>query len=271
MPLTDDVLVRAQKFDRRAMEQLVADAYPSVYRMAHALTGKTGAARQVLHDVLRRSLRVLENWRVGSVPENWFYHHTLLTARSLSQTPPDPRKDLLVAAAAEAAHDPFYIAFVKTLRGLPPQQAEAFILHHGEKLNDRLLGVAMDCSTGAAHTHLDAARRALAAVSGAGIDVLTATLERAYQALTPPPAAVAPVARRYVRQRLRPRRFKRFVRVVVLVALMAGGYYAWRERSRWLPLVNDLKDRWWPTTAPATAPASTRATAPTRSAILPAE
>src|SRR3954469_14015236 len=115
MPVTDDVLRRAQKFDRRAMEELLAEAYAPVYRMAHALTGRTGAGRQVLHDVLRRSLRVLESWRIGSVPENWFYHHTLLTARELSQQPPDPRKDLLVAAAAEAAHDPFYIAFVKTL------------------------------------------------------------------------------------------------------------------------------------------------------------
>jgi DNA-directed RNA polymerase specialized sigma24 family protein len=265
MNVTEDVLLRARKFDRRAMEQLVSDAYPSVYRMAHALTGKTGAARQVLHDVLRRSLRVLENWRVGSVPENWFYHHTLLTARELSRTAPEPRQDLLVAAGGEAAHDPFYVGFVKALRGLPRQQAEAFILHHGEKLNDRLLGVAMDCSTGAAHTHLEAARRTLAAASGPGIDVLTATLERAYQALTPPPAAVAPVARRYVRHRLRPRRLRRLVRLVILGTAVVGAYYAWRERGRWLPAAHELKDRWWPTTSPTAAPA----TAPVRSAILP--
>ena len=254
MAVAEEVVRRAQAYDRRAMETVVAEAYASVYRMAHALTGRKGAARQVLHDVLRRSLRVLPNWRAGAVPENWFYHHTLLASREFSGRPPDPREDLLVVMAAEAAQDPTYIGFVRALRNLPPQQSEAFILHHGEKLNDRLLGVAMDCSTGAAHTHLDAARQALAAVSGAGINVLTATLERAYHALTPPPTAVAPVARRYVSRSLRPRRLRRLFRLALLLILIAGGYFAWRERSRWLPWAEDLKDRYLPATAPATRP-----------------
>ena len=256
MAVAEDVVRRAQNFDRGAMENVVSDAYPSVYRMAHALTGRTGAARQVLHDVLRRSLRVLPNWRAGAVPENWFYHHTLLAAREFAARPPEPREDLLVAAAADAAADPHYIGFVRALRNLPPQQSEAFILHHGEKLNDRLLGVAMDCSTGAAHTHLEAARQALAAVSGPGLHVLTATLERAYQSLTPPPTAVAPVARRYVSRSLRPRRLRRLFRVALLLVLIAGGYFAWRERNRWLPWVEELRGRYEPapTTAPATRP-----------------
>lgn len=233
------------------MESILAEAYPSVYRMAHALTGRPGAARQVLHDVIRRSLHVLPNWRAGTAPENWYYHHTLLAARDFATRPPDPREDLLVAAAAEAARDSHYIGFVRALRNLPPQQSEAFILHHGEKLNDRLLGVAMDCSTGAAHTHLEAARGALAAVSGAGIDVLTATFGRAYQSLTPPPAAAAPIARRYVGRTLRPRRLKRLFRFVLLFALLSGGYFAWRERARWLPRVQELKSRYWPASSPA--------------------
>ena len=255
MPVPEEVVGRAKKFDRRAMEQIVSDAYPSVYRMAHALTGRPGAARQVLHDVLRRSLRVLPNWRAGTAPENWYYHHTLLTARDFAARPPEPREDLLVAAAAEAANDPMYMGFVRALRNLPPQQSEAFILHHGEKLNDRLLGVAMDCSTGAAHTHLDAARQALAAVSGGGIAVLTETLERAYQSLTPPPTAIAPVARRYVGRSLRPRRLRRLFRVTLLIAVLAGAYFAWRERGRWLPWVEEQKLRHWPATGPATSPA----------------
>jgi DNA-directed RNA polymerase specialized sigma24 family protein len=261
MPIPDDVVRRAQKFDRRAMEEIVADVYPSVYRMSHALTGRPGGARQVLHDVLRRGLRVMPNWRAGSIPENWFYHHTLLTARDLSTTLPDPRQDLLVTNAAEASHDPLYIGFIRALRNLPRQQAEAFILHHGERLNDRLLGVAMDCSTGAAHTHLAAARQALAAVSGAGLDVLTGTLERAYQALTPLPTAVKPVARRYVSRSLRPRRLRRLFRLTVLVALLVAGYFAWHERARWLPWVQEKKSRIWPATSPANLPAA--------SAILP--
>src|SRR3982751_1360857 len=132
MPITDDVLRRAQKYDRRAMEELLAEAYASVYRMAHALTGRPGAARQVLHDVLRRGLRVMPNRRGGGVPEKLFFHPTLLPSRAFPTRPPAPRGDVLVAAAGDVAHDPFFIAFVKALRNLPPQQSEAFILHHGE-------------------------------------------------------------------------------------------------------------------------------------------
>jgi DNA-directed RNA polymerase specialized sigma24 family protein len=252
MPVPDHVVRRAQDYDRRAMEELLADAYPSVYRMAHALTGRTGPARQVLHDVLRQSLVVLPKWRAGISSENWFYHHTLLRARELSTRPPDPHDDLLVAAAGDAANDPAYIGFVRALRNLPPQQVESFLLHHGEKLNTRLLGVAMDCSAGAAGTHLEAARQALAAVSGAGIDVLTNTLARAYHALTPPPTAISPIARRYVKRTLRPRRLKRLVRVLFVVGLVFAAYIAWHERSRWLPWARDLKSRYWP--APTTSP-----------------
>jgi DNA-directed RNA polymerase specialized sigma24 family protein len=234
------------------MEEVLADAYPSVYRMAHALTGRTGAARQVLHEVLRRSLLVLPKWRAGTTTENWFYHHTLLSAREFSTRPPDPHEDLLVAAGGDAANDPAYIGFVRALRNLPPQQAESFLLHHGENLNTRLLGVAMDCSAGAAGTHLEAARQALAAVSGAGIDVLTSTLARAYHALTPPPAAVSPITRRYVKRTLRPRRLKRLFRVLLVVGLVFAAYVAWHERERWLPRVEELKTRYWP------APVSTQ-------------
>src|SRR4051794_4055506 len=187
MAIGDDLLRRAKDYDRRALEELLSDVYPVVYRMAHALTGRPGAGRQVVHDVIRRSLRVLPKWRTGVVPENWFYHHTLLSARQFLSRPPEPRQDLLVTAAPNASPDAdagaapptgeialawvaptdaSYVAFVRALRSLPPQQAEAFILHHGERLNERLLGVAMDCSLTAAATHLGAAKAALNAVSG---------------------------------------------------------------------------------------------------------
>jgi DNA-directed RNA polymerase specialized sigma24 family protein len=264
MAISDDVLRRARDFDRGAMEELLADVYPAVYRMAHALTGRPGAGRQVVHDVIRRSLRVLPKWRTGVVPENWFYHHTLLSAREFLSRPPEPRQDLLVTAAPDAkpgADDPpptgeialswvapddaSYVAFVRALRNLPAQQAEAFILRHGERLNERLLGVAMDCSMAAAANHLGAANAALDAVTAGRTDVFAATMARAYRALTPPPATIAPVSRKYVARAIRPRVFKRILRILVLLALLAGGFYAWRERARWLPLAQDLKSKWW--------------------------
>ena len=262
MAIADDVFLRAKNYDRGALEELLADVYPAVYRMAHALTGRPGAGRQVTHDVIRRSLRVLPKWRTGVVPENWFYHHTLLSARGFTATPPEPRQDLLVTAAKAQApapvvaaggeiplaevtpDDPSYVAFVRALRNLPVQQAEAFILHHGERLNERLLGVAMDCSVAAAATHFAAANEALNAVTGGRTELFAATMARAYRALTPPPSDIRPVARKYVARAIRPRVLRRIVRVLLLLALLAGAYYAWRERGRWMPFAKDLKSKW---------------------------
>lgn len=264
MAIGEDLLRRAKDYERGAMEELLADVYPTVFRMAHALTGRPGAGRQVVHDVMRRSLRVLPKWRTGVVPENWFYHHTLLGSRRFLSIPPDPRQDLLVTAApapkassnptdakgeiplAEASpDDAAYIAFVRALRHLPPQQAEAFILHHGERLNERLLGVAMDCSLAAAANHLVAANTALNSVTAGRTEIFAATMSRAYHALTPPPATIRPVTWKYVARGLRPRWFRRIFRVLLLIALLAGAYFAWRERTRWLPHLQDLKARWW--------------------------
>jgi DNA-directed RNA polymerase specialized sigma24 family protein len=245
MAVSEELLRRAQNDDRAAMEALLSDVYPSVYRIAHALTGRPGEGRRVIHGVLHRSLRVMPEWRVGVIPENWYYHHTVLRSRDFSARPPDPRHDLLVAGAGGAASDPGYVAFVRALRNLPGQQAESFILHHGEKLNDRLLGVAMDCSVRAAAQHLDAAAQALAAVSGEKLGAYTRLLSTAYHAATPPPETIQPVARHYAVRALRPKRLRRVIRIIILLALIAAAYFAWRERGHWLPLARDAKARWW--------------------------
>ena len=235
------------------MEDLLRDVYPAVYRMAHVLTGRPGAGRQVVHDVIRRSLRVLPKWRDGVVPENWFYHHTLLGADFLAR-PPEPRRTCSsprppapsprrrrrtgeIALAWVAPDDASYVAFVRALRNLPVQQAEAFILHHGERLNERLLGVAMDCSDGAAANHLGAANTALNAVTAGRTDSFAATLARAYRALTPPPATIAPTSR----ANTSPAASARAAcggssALLLLLALLVGGFFAWRERAggcRW--------------------------------------
>ena len=84
----------------------------------------------------------------------------------------DGNQDPLVARASFA--DPAYTAFVRAVRGLPEQQAEAYLLYHGERLNERLLGVAMDCSAAAAANHLQAATDALTAMSGGDLSRCTA-------------------------------------------------------------------------------------------------
>jgi DNA-directed RNA polymerase specialized sigma24 family protein len=236
MAVSEATLDRAVRRDRAAIEAMLADVYPAVFRLAHALTGRPGAAGQVLHDVLRRSLRVMPKWRRGTVPENWYYHHTLITARHLAPGPPDPRDDVLVARSA-TPDDPAYRAFVRAIRSLPRQQAEAFLLHHGERLNTRLLGVAMDCSHAAAADHLKAADSAIGAVGGGQTAALTATLERAYASLVPPPHAIRPSARKYVAKHLRPLKVKRVLLVLAFLGVLVAAYFAWQARDKLMKLL----------------------------------
>ena len=109
--------------------------------------------------------------------------------------------------------------------GLPRQQTEAFLLHHGERLNERLLGVAMDCSTHAAATHLNAATDAMRRIGGDQFTGLTAAVERAYLALTPGDAAVTTSVGRQVKSALWRRRVRRLVRRVILLLVLGAIAY----------------------------------------------
>ena len=172
---------------RAAIRQVFEEVYPAVCRTAIALTGDQTDARQVIADVFRRAARVMPRWSDTLDPAHWFYHHTLITARRLSPGRPDSASDPLFTALPPAERDPAFAAFVRGVRRLPGQQAEAFVLHHGERLNVRLLGVVMDCSVAAAQTHLQAADAAMRAIAGEAFAAQAQSLHRAVIALTPSP------------------------------------------------------------------------------------
>jgi hypothetical protein len=90
MAVSEETLARAQRFDRSAAEAVLADSYAAVHRIARGLTGREAAAKQVVAGVLTRSLRVLPSWRKGVSPENWFYHHTVLTSRAAAANGDSP-------------------------------------------------------------------------------------------------------------------------------------------------------------------------------------
>lgn len=242
MPVSDDVLARAKRGDRRAVEAVLLESFPSVNRMAHALTGRPATAARLIRLVLQRGVRVLPTWRKGMIPENWFYHHTLLAARQVEAKPPDSEHDLLVTAGPTTAAE--YTAFVRALRNLPRQQTEAFVLHHGERLNPRLLGVAMDCSTQAASTHLAAATAALEAISGGQLPQLTEALSRAYAQLTPPEKAIHASVQKQVSAVVWRKRVRRMVRrLILLVILGAVAYAGWRYRDTLLQWIHAAREK----------------------------
>jgi DNA-directed RNA polymerase specialized sigma24 family protein len=232
--LTEEVLADAREWKPAALDAVFTAGYAPARRIAHALSGDDRVAAAVAELLLRQSVRLLPRWRDPSTAENWFYHHAVLITRGANAPPPpDPSLDPLVVHGPAAV--PAYLAFIRTLRLLPPQQREAFVLHHGERLNARMLGVAMDCSVSAAQTHLDAATKALREMSGgaaADVDALAAELSRAYAHLSaaqPPPAHTVRVYVRRVRRRIWVRRL---MRAAVVAALLAGaGVLIWLFRD----------------------------------------
>jgi len=231
MEIAPELFTRAKKLKRPAVDQLFAQVYLLVVRMAKGLAGREDVAEGVVRFVMIRASRMIPTWRDESAAERWFLHHTVLTARRAAAYEPNPKNDLLAASPAPSdAPDPAYTAFVRAVRQLPVQQREAFLLHAGERFNPRYLGVAMDCSTQAAQAHLDAATSALRTVAGPEqFDPMVARLASAYSHLGPTGEQVAPAVRKWVSKGLRPQRLCRAIRLTTtLVILAAVRWVAWK-------------------------------------------
>ena len=229
MEISANVFERAKKLKRPALEELFAQVYPAVVRIARGLTGREDVAEGVVRFMMVRAVGMVPRWRDEQTAERWFLHHTVLTARrAVTHHGPDAKSDLLARDG-----DARYVAFVRAVRQLPIQQREALILSAGEHFNERFLGVAMDCSTDAAQAHLDAARAAARAVVGDQLDPLLATLATAYGRLGPADDQLRPAVQRWVGKALRPHRRRRLVKLLVLLTVLAGAaYLAWKWLGR---------------------------------------
>src|SRR3954468_16542633 len=103
MPIDEDVVARARRFDRAAVETILTELFPAVHRIAYALTGRPDAGSAVERFVLKRSMRVLEAWKDADAPERWFYHHTVLATRRARHAPADLNQDLLLVTRGDGA------------------------------------------------------------------------------------------------------------------------------------------------------------------------
>src|SRR5688500_10934867 len=227
MPLDEQLFRRATKLERPAVEAEVAQMYPVVHRIALALGGREDVAAQTVRYVLRQAVGQLPKFRDVDAAERWMYHFTVLSSRRSAEAQVDPRSDVLVKHASDV--DAEYLAFVRGLRSLPFQQREAFLLTHGERLNDRYLAVAMDCSTKAAEQHLSAATSAMQALAGPHYPVMVRRLEEAHARRSPAEAGVRPAVSTIVAGALWPRRLKRILKLLLTLAgLAAAVYFGWK-------------------------------------------
>ena len=230
-PVSPETIADARQLRPRAVTELLTSQYASVYRMAYALSGRWDVGRGIARFVLARSVRFMPKWDEDDDPANWFHRFTIMTSRrSLPKHKVEPKKDVLVEQALQP--DAEYIAFVAALRQLEPQQREAFLLHYGERLNDRYAALAMDCSTEAAHNHLIGAEKQLRLVAGPGMAELTRKLADAYMHLTPADDSIVPAVNRIVFRQVGIRRYFRLVmtlvKLAVLAALLYGGWWLYQ-------------------------------------------
>ena len=169
----------------------------------------------------------LPAWKDEDAPQRWFLHHTILTTRRTTKYPPSANNDTLIGDPRTAPAE--YIAFIRAIRSLPMQQREAFLLHHGEALNERWRAVAMDCSVIAAANHLNAAHSALRPIGGTSFEPFVVEMSRAYHRLAPNEQLIIPKLRGTIARYVWPRRIARLLGWLIMLALIgAVAYAAWK-------------------------------------------
>ncbi len=157
---------------------------PAAYRLAVGLCGRADVAAAVAARVLDRAAVLAPRWPTAAAAERWFFRFTVLSARAARR--PGPAGDA---------------AGLSWLAGLPSQQREAVVLHHGLGLDLHRMAAAMDCSSTAAANHLGAATAVLTATGA--IPTWTERLPGTLAAIVPPPAALAADVARAVGRRRR--------------------------------------------------------------------
>ncbi len=209
--------------DRAGLTAALVDRYPAGYRLAVGLCGAGGVADAVAARVLDRAAVAAPRWASAEAADRWFTRYTVLTAR----------RPLPDTAAPPAADGDAPLAWLDVL---PPQQREAFVLHHGLGLDLHRMATAMDCSTRAASNHLVAAATALRATGTTGtLGERSAGLTAALAAVVPPPVVLAAQVDRVVGRRWWRAAGWRAVTTAVVVA--AGAAVAWAAWHLWQMLV----------------------------------
>ena len=229
MAADEELIERAKKLRPGAVTAILQSQVAGVYRLSYALAGRWDEGRRIARFVLNRSVKMMPKWDANDDPANWYRGFTVQMSRALATHQADPKKDVLVEQAVDV--DRAYIAFVSALRKLETQQREAFLLRHGERLNSRYMSLAMDCSTTAAETHLNAGESALRLVAGGDFDPMVRKLADAYQHLTPEEGQLLPTVNQVVLRRVIVRRWVKWIWVLVqlgiLAAICLGAWKLW--------------------------------------------
>ncbi len=224
LELDPDQVHAASQGNASALTSILCACYPTMARIAVAVSGDTARGMLLVKELVGLSMSAAPKWFDEASPSRWFMHHTILNLR---RHPVVCRTDPLLQYAD--GKDLPYAAFLRALRKLPPQQIEAFILTHGEKLDSRQLAIAMDCSTTAAANHLIAAEEMLKTVAAADYEERLGEFRKAYDNLSPDAQQVQQYIAGRVRNYVVPREAVRWTKRLIIAAIVIAIAYAlWR-------------------------------------------
>jgi len=248
--IDDAVFVAARLGKRQPTIDVIARYVPEAFAIATLLTGSFEVGRQAIHRLTVASMKQLPTWTDPDEGQRWFRHQAVLIARQLGTSGVD---DAQVFARPDRSTPAGFSAFIRAVRKLPQQQQESFLLQHGLNFDPRERGVAMDCSTTAAETHLREAERQLAPLLASDYDVMRTTLREGATRLLDVQDPKGFVARRYRSPVGRRRRETLLGLLVILCAAAGVAWLVWSFRTELRELIETL-----PTQPSSTQPASTR-------------
>jgi DNA-directed RNA polymerase specialized sigma24 family protein len=230
VPVEPTLFQRSRKLSRSDIEAIVAEYYPTIHRVAYALSGREDVGRGIIRFVITRAIIQISRWRNIDAAKQWFYHFTVLTARRNTHQPSAEQDCLVTSSLSNTKIQPAYLAFIRGLRMLPFQQREAFILHHGENLALRDLAIGMDCSTQAAQQHLEIAIDSLQALAGDAFPEMLGRFKSAYEKLLPAEDAITHSLRIIISRSLLSGWIKESIKAFfTLLVLILTLYFLWRR------------------------------------------
>ncbi len=164
----DALVIRAQRGDQQAFNQLIASQYHFIFRVAFRVLGHRSDAEDVTQTVCLRLATSLASFDRRASLTSWLYTVTLNVARDFLRAQSRRRKLADGAAAlarecgeAEQESQRAVADIWNVVRSLPEKQRDAVILVHGEELSQEEAARIMSCKKVTVAWHLHMARKAL--------------------------------------------------------------------------------------------------------------
>lgn len=145
---------RAVDGEAQALERLVRNHYPSVYRLAYKWCGVQQDAEDITQEVFMRMVRNLDTFNRAASMKTWLYRITLNAARDFHRKRANRRKNESAFAMEEGCGNPVPCPgaqieakrIFQAIDRLPEKQKSAVLLVFSEGLSHKEAARVLECS-----------------------------------------------------------------------------------------------------------------------------